>query len=696
MENKEHTILTHIDTLLCELRNAKGIEEVNTIKNKYEELLSNEDNQLIESIMQNALILAEQGITEERRAELNRQLASLTDTEQQEFSEVMKVIDKNLFQYHFQPIVNAKSGEIYSYEALMRPISDMHLTPFHILKYAEIADRFNDIERATFLNILKLVDDDLISPNEKKIFINSIPKAQLDTNSRREIFQLMMKHSDNIVVEVTEESELDEEQLTSLRERLQNMGVQLALDDYGTGYSNVSNLLRYTPEIVKIDRSLITDIHNDPKKRHFFREIVNFCHSNNIKALAEGVENSDELKAVIMMGADLIQGFYTARPASELLSSLPEEISEEIRSYYQEYEEGSSQQIYYADSHERISLNNLSENDIKRLIIGKKGDGDVTVIGNPTTDTSIHIEIMNNFTGKLMLNNAWLSNTKDRPCISLGENNCLTIIICGENTLDKGGILVPESSSLTIIGDGKLNINMDSKEYFGIGNDLASTHGSITFDQTGCISITSHGKSGIGIGSGLGGKINILQGQYIINLKGDTGLGIGSLYRASKLDIRNCDINMEIFLSKGSALGSLSANSDISISRSSVKLYVYAYELVGIGTVNGDHAKVSFSDTNILINMRGQRCSAIAALDGSTNIHTERVGLRVIAGGDKVLWFGGFIKESDIDLYDTDTNIRLETSASELACATLKNATITSGRFLLSINGEEVEKIECV
>ena len=71
--------------------------------------------------------------------------------------------------------------------------------------------------------------------------------SQLDTNSMREIFRLMLKHSDNIVVEMTEESELDEDNLNSMRERLHNMGIQLALDDYGTGYSNVSNLLRYTP-----------------------------------------------------------------------------------------------------------------------------------------------------------------------------------------------------------------------------------------------------------------------------------------------------------------------------------------------------------------------------------------------------------------------------------------------------------------
>lgn len=694
MKLEERTILTNIDIFLNELLDADTAEEVDKIKDKYNGILHSLDTPLVESILQNAVVLAKQGIAEERKAVFNRQIASFTDTERDEFTEVMSIIDKNLFRYHFQPIVSAKDGKIYSYEALMRPISDMQLSPFHIIKYAGIADRFNDIERATFLNILKLIDDETILPNERKIFINSIPMSQLDTNSMREIFRLMLKHSDNIVVEMTEESELDEDNLNSIRERLHNMGIQLALDDYGTGYSNVSNLLRYTPEIVKIDRSLITGIQNDSKKRHFFREIVDFCHNNNIKALAEGVETSEELRTVIMMGADLIQGFYTARPASELLSSIPEEICAEIRSYYQEHEDGSSQQIYYADNHERISLNKLSENNIKRLIIGKNGDGEVTVNGNPALDTPIHIEIMNGFNGKLILNNAWLSNTKDRPCINLGENSCLTIVISGENTLDKGGILVPESARLTFLGDGKLNINMDSKEYFGIGNNIEAAHGTLTFNQTGCINITAHGKAGVGIGSGLGGNINILQGQYIIVLKGDTGLGIGSLYRESKLDIRNCDLSMELYLAKGSGIGSLSANSDISISSSSAKLYVSGFELIGIGTINGDYTKVFFSDANILINLRGQRCSAIAALDGSTDFHTERVGLRVIAGGDKVLWFGGFIKESNIDLYDTDTNVRLETSVEETARTTIEYSKITSGRFKLVINGEEIVNTE--
>ena len=123
------------------------------------------------------------------------------------------------------------------------------------------------------------------------------------------------------------------------------MGIRIAVDDYGSGYSNVSNLLRYMPNYVKIDRSLLSDIQNSPKKRHFVREIIQFCHDNDIMALAEGIETAEELHTVILLGADLIQGYYTARPAPEIIDSIPHDIKQMIIRYHQEHEDGRDQQI---------------------------------------------------------------------------------------------------------------------------------------------------------------------------------------------------------------------------------------------------------------------------------------------------------------------------------------------------------------
>ena len=108
------------------------------------------------------------------------------------------------------------------------------------------------------------------------------------------------------------------------------MSGQLAVDDYGSGQSNIQNLLRYTPNIVKIDRFLIKDISRDSNKQLFINNIIEFAKLNDMRVVGEGVETEEELKAVTEYGVDYIQGFYTARPKSEPLDELPDEISKQF------------------------------------------------------------------------------------------------------------------------------------------------------------------------------------------------------------------------------------------------------------------------------------------------------------------------------------------------------------------------------
>lgn len=105
---------------------------------------------------------------------------------------------------------------------------------------------------------------------------------------------------------------------------------QFAVDDYGTGYSNIVNLLRYKPNVIKIDRYLITEIQDDVNKQMFVKNTVEFAEQNNIQCLAEGVETKEELKAVISYGVDLIQGYYTAMPSEQVIREIDPKIVKEI------------------------------------------------------------------------------------------------------------------------------------------------------------------------------------------------------------------------------------------------------------------------------------------------------------------------------------------------------------------------------
>ena len=257
----------------------------------------------------------------------------LSEEERQQAVVVKKILDENLFTYHFQPIVCARTGNIIAYEALMRAQVQPPIGPLDILKYANYLDRLNDVERATFFNILKLVEVNQNILKGKKVFINSIPGSQLNDKDSKLLEKKLAQFAQSVVVELTEQSEADDETLSEMKSGYEQLGVQTAVDDYGTGYSNIVNLLRYMPNYVKIDRMLMTGIQDNPQKQHFVREIVKFAHENDFQVLAEGIETAEELKTVISLDVDLIQGYYTARPNAEILMQISEQIVEEIRAY---------------------------------------------------------------------------------------------------------------------------------------------------------------------------------------------------------------------------------------------------------------------------------------------------------------------------------------------------------------------------
>lgn len=242
------------------------------------------------------------------------------------------LIEKNLFFYHFQPIVSAKTGEIYAYEALMRTSGEINMSPGEILQIATSYKRLYDVEYATINNVLGFVDRNSDKFNGKRVFINTIPGHFLNQEHYNAISQKYAHVLKNCVIEITEQGEISDEELNSVKNfGGENSGCQLAIDDYGAGTSNIVNLLRYKPNVIKIDRFLISQIQNDINKQMFVKNVIEFAQINGIMTIAEGVETCEELNAVISYGVDLIQGYYTARPAPEPLSVLPDNILEDIR-----------------------------------------------------------------------------------------------------------------------------------------------------------------------------------------------------------------------------------------------------------------------------------------------------------------------------------------------------------------------------
>lgn len=241
------------------------------------------------------------------------------------------LIERNLFTYHFQPIVDAHTGDIYGYEALMRTDKELDLKPDQILEAAAEYGRLYDIERATLFNVMEYLDQHFDDFSGRRVFINTIPGCFLKEEDYRRLVEKYGHLFGYCTIEIIEKNETTDAELMQIKcLECDGVSCQLAIDDYGTGFSNIVNLLRYQPQIVKLDRFLITDVHKDTNKRLFISNTVEFARLNHIKVLAEGVETKEELCEVIGLGVDLIQGFYTARPSAEVLKEIDKKIVKDI------------------------------------------------------------------------------------------------------------------------------------------------------------------------------------------------------------------------------------------------------------------------------------------------------------------------------------------------------------------------------
>ena len=133
------------------------------------------------------------------------------------------------------------------------------------------------------------------------------------------------KYLKNVVLEVTEVEYIDENYHQQKAELMKKWQAELALDDYGSGYNSDRILLLISPKFIKIDMDIIRNIDSDPDKCKIVENIVNYAHERDMKLIAEGIETIDELKQVIKLKVDYLQGFLLAKP-----QYLPPRIQEDV------------------------------------------------------------------------------------------------------------------------------------------------------------------------------------------------------------------------------------------------------------------------------------------------------------------------------------------------------------------------------
>ena len=229
------------------------------------------------------------------------------------------LIREKQVDYYFQPIFSARDGHVAAYEALMRPRLPALSSPQRVMELASEMGRLYDIEKLTLFRACECYEaleaEGKVEP-DALVFVNSIASIGLNDEDWASFCAAHKAILPKLVVEITEEEEMDVQALEWKRNAPGSPAV-FALDDYGSGYSNGSSLLTIAPRYVKVDIAIIRGIDADPDKQQFLKALIEYARPRGIQVLAEGVETMDDLRRVLEMGVDLLQGYGLARPAAE-------------------------------------------------------------------------------------------------------------------------------------------------------------------------------------------------------------------------------------------------------------------------------------------------------------------------------------------------------------------------------------------
>lgn len=221
------------------------------------------------------------------------------------------IFNANQLHVVFQPIVELPSGKVFAYEALVRCKDSRFANPHALFTEAIKEHRCGELGR-------RIREIAARSCSGWPVFMNVHPN-ELDEGWLVRPDDPIFLHESPLFIEITESVPITHFAFCHgmLRE-IRGKGVQLAVDDLGAGYSNLRYIADLTPEIVKLDRSLITGLTQTNRLFNLVRSLVHLCEEMGAEVVAEGIETADELQAVIDTGARYAQGYFLARPGYPL------------------------------------------------------------------------------------------------------------------------------------------------------------------------------------------------------------------------------------------------------------------------------------------------------------------------------------------------------------------------------------------
>jgi len=225
-----------------------------------------------------------------------------------------KSIEKNEITLYLQPITDREKHPVH-YEALMRIKGEEEIhSPAQFLPVAKKVKLFTHLSYLTTEKALKICRDSGCRININ-IEVENIEDSSFVSWLKKRIETLGV--ASRITLEILESENIrDYETIVAFFDEMHRLGCKVALDDFGSGYSNFVYLQRLRPDYIKIDGSLVRELDRDKNARIIVRSINDFAHNLGIQTVAEHVHSKEIFEELKAMGIDYFQGFYLGRPAA--------------------------------------------------------------------------------------------------------------------------------------------------------------------------------------------------------------------------------------------------------------------------------------------------------------------------------------------------------------------------------------------
>ncbi len=228
--------------------------------------------------------------------------------------EFLEMLDQDLLTVAYQPIVNFSDRSLAAYEVLGRGNhSALPQAPIRLLSLATTLGKEVELSQAFRAAGARAA---ALRPGKLRLFMNSHPKEMFTEALYQSLTDISaLAPNMEIILEVHETAVAEVDKMKVMAQRLKDMGILFAYDDFGAGQSRLNELAEVPPEVVKFDMALIRDLHRaSEKKQQMVARLVNIVLDIGSVPLAEGVETEGEAALCLDMGFQLCQGYLTGKP----------------------------------------------------------------------------------------------------------------------------------------------------------------------------------------------------------------------------------------------------------------------------------------------------------------------------------------------------------------------------------------------